>query len=274
MISVQLDGEEIRLDVEEWERWVADGRVPPDALVRAEGSSWVPARELEAYRRLVAPPPAASRPAPSLKDVLLPARGLSATEGLILTNLLVTGALVFLWRESYAADLRRAMDRWWSDVHETGAAWRWIPTIFLHAGVGHLARNLVSLLAGAGAVEFLMGRGWTLAAYVLTGLAGMALSYTGHGGPPLSVGASGAVFGLLGTTAAFLVRRRGLFSYRQRWKTRRVYLPLFVALYVPSLLNADYFAHVGGLAAGVFLGFFVPPHARVRALAEPDPPAD
>ena len=98
----------------------------------------------------------------------------------------------------------------------------------------------------------------------------MFFSYIGHQGPPLSIGASGAVFGLEGCTAAFIARRYHMFTYRQRWKARRVYLPLFVVLFLPSLLNADYFGHLGGLLGGLILGTMIPPHQRVRDLAAED----
>jgi membrane associated rhomboid family serine protease len=269
MIGVRLDGEEIWLEPEEWERWVVDGRIPPRTPVRPEGGPWVPAFRLDLYRRLLSGeperPPSAE---PSLREVLFPARGLSATEGLLLVNLLVAAVLVFALKGAYLVALHRWTDRWWYDVHAGGDYWWWVATLFLHAGPKHLFGNMVSLMAGSGAMEFLTGRGWTVAGYLITGVAGMAVSYWGHGGPPLSVGASGAIFGLLGATVAFLIRRRSVFPYRQRWKTRRVYLPLFVALFLPSLLGADYFAHAGGFLCGLVLGAFLPPHRRIRAVLE------
>ena len=75
----------------------------------------------------------------------------------------------------------------------------------------------------------------------------------------------------MGCTATFVFRRYGLFTYRQKWKARRVYGPLFVALVLPSVLNADYYAHLGGLVTGLILGFLIPPHARVRELAPRTP---
>jgi rhomboid protease GluP len=201
--------------------------------------------------------------------VLFPKRGLSATESLILLNVAVTAVLIVLWQGSYSTRLREMTGNAWFDVHEGHAWWWWGITIFLHAGPRHLGANMISLLAGAGAVEFLTGRTWTWIVYLATGVAGMVLSYLGHAGPPLSVGASGAVFGLVGCTVGILLRRQRLFSYRQRWKSRRVYVPLFIVLFLPSLLQADYFGHVGGLVAGLLLGFLVPLHARIRTLLDP-----
>jgi rhomboid protease GluP len=147
----------------------------------------------------------------------------------------------------------------------------WLPTLFLHVDAGHLARNLVALLAAAGAVEFLVGGPPTLAAYAITGMAGAWASYATHGAPPLSVGASGAVFGLLGCTLSFLARRRRMFNYAQQWKVWRVYVPLFVLLFLPALVKADVSAHAGGFACGLLLGPWLPPHPRIARLAEHDP---
>jgi membrane associated rhomboid family serine protease len=271
MIGVRFDGDEIWLEAEEWERWVQDGRIPPQAWILVEGRGWVRASDLQVYRSAMrrSRPPRPPEP-PKLRHVLFPRRGFSATEFLILGNVLVTVVLLFLLGSSYLAEVRSWTADWWRAVREDHAYGWWFVTIFMHAGPDHLGRNMVSLLAAAGAVEFLMGRRWALGAYVLTGVAGMAVSYWGHEGPPLSIGASGAVFGLAGCTVAFIARRYGTFTYRQRWKARRVYVPLFILLFIPSLLHADYWGHTGGLAAGLILGLLLPPHPRIRELAEVD----
>jgi rhomboid protease GluP len=274
VIGLRIGGEEVWLERREWELWVQDGRIPPEALVRA-GGAWVPVGSVPEYRVLRERREPAPPSAPSLQRVLFPRRGLSATEALILGNILVTAVLVLLWGEDYSTRLWQTASRGWTAVHDRQAWWWWGMTIFLHAGPRHLAANMVSLLAGAGAVEFLAGGGWAVVVYVVTGVAGMALSYVGHPGPPLSVGASGAVFGLVGCTVGILLRRHRLFTYRQRWKSRRVYVPLFIVLFLPSLLHADYLGHTGGLGAGLLLGLLIPLHRRVRSLLEAAaPPAE
>jgi membrane associated rhomboid family serine protease len=49
---------------------------------------------------------------------------------------------------------------------------------------------------------------------------------------------------------------------------------LFVLLLLPVLVNADVHAHAGGFAFGLVLGLWLPPHARVRALAGMDSPRE
>lgn len=211
---------------------------------------------------------------PRLRDVLFPALGFSATEILLAANILVAAALFFAWGSEYTSALRSVTAGWWHDVRSGHAYGWWLPTIFMHAGPGHLGRNMLALVAAAGAVEFLSGRRAALAAYVATGIGAALVSYVGRASAPLSVGASGAIFGLLGCAVAFIVRRRRHFNYAQQWKVWRVYIPLFVLFFVPAIVNADVYAHAGGFATGLLLGPWLPVHPRIAALASVDPLRD
>lgn len=275
MVTIRIHGHESRLGTEEWEIRLREGRVPPEALVLVEGTGWVRAESLDIYR-LLAPTPARRPPAValSLREILFPKRGLSATELLLAVNLIVAGLLFAAWGKDYLSTLRGMTTEWWTGVRAGHAYGWWIPTLFLHAGPGHLGRNMMALLAASGAVEFLAGKRWAIAAYLITGLGGAWASYAGHHAPPLSVGASGAIFGLLGCALSFIVRRRGTFNYAQRWKVWRVYVPLFILLFLPAIANADVHAHAGGFATGLFLGVWLPPHPRIPQLAEVDPLRD
>lgn len=206
----------------------------------------------------------------SLRGVLFPKQGFSATELLLAANVTVAALLFALLGSRYAFALREWAGARWIDVHTHGAYGWFLPTLFLHAGPGHLASNLLALIGAAGAVEFLMGGGWAVAIYLLTGVGAAWISYTGHGGPPLSIGASGAILGLVGCAVSFIVRRRRLFNYAQRWKVWRVYVPLVLLVFLPTLVHADVHAHTGGFVCGFALGFFVPPHRRVALLAAED----
>jgi membrane associated rhomboid family serine protease len=270
MIVVQLGDEEIHLEPEEWQRWIEDGRIPPEAWVRFPGQDWTRARTIPGYSTGVAPALARPSRGPSLRDVLFPRRGVSATEFFLLVNLATFAVLLVVLGRAYSPTIFDWTTRWWSAVSERHAFLWWIPTLFLHADGRHLANNMVALLVSAGAVEFLAGRLWTYLLYFITGVTGMVVSYMGHGGPPLSIGASGAIYGLAGAAIVLVVRHRHGFTYRQRWKAWRVYVPLFFALALPSLLQADYWGHAGGLISGILIGFVVPPHARVLELGGSD----
>jgi rhomboid protease GluP len=212
--------------------------------------------------------------ATSVRETLFPRRGFSATELLLAVNLVVAATLLALWGKDYWANVQQWTWDWWHAVRADRAYGWFLPTIFLHAGPGHLASNMTALLAAAGAVEFLAGGGWTLVAYLVTGICAAWISYAGHGAPPLSVGSSGSVFGLLGCTVSFIIRRRHMFNYAKRWKVWRVYIPLFILLFAPALANADVHAHAGGLGCGLILGLWLPPHPRIAQLGAIDSLSD
>jgi rhomboid protease GluP len=215
--------------------------------------------------------PDGSQPAAvGVREVLFPKKGISATELLLAANLAVAIVLLARLGPEYTAALRHWAFERWDDVHAHGAYGWFLPTLFLHAGAGHLSSNLIALVAAAGAVEFLMGAAWAIAIYWITGMGAAWISYTGHGGPPLSIGASGAIMGLVGCTVSFIIRRRRAFNYAQRWKVWRVYIPLFMLVFLPTLVHADVHAHTGGFLCGFVLGVFAPPHQRVARLAAVD----
>jgi len=81
---------------------------------------------------------------------------------------------------------------------------RLLTPIFLHGGIGHLMMNSYSLNNIGPHVESLFGPGRFLATYLMSGIAGNVLS--GIMTPNPSVGASGAIFGLIGAYYVFLTR--------------------------------------------------------------------
>ncbi|HEY6573095.1 MAG TPA: rhomboid family intramembrane serine protease, partial [Candidatus Eisenbacteria bacterium] len=171
MVTIRVQGQESKLGAEEWEIRLREGLIPPETLVLVDGSGWVRADSLELYR-LLAPPwvsPAAA-PALSLREILFLRRGFSAPELLIGANIVVAAVLFAAWGKDYISVLRGTTADWWNDVRAGHAYGWWVPTLFMHAGPGHLGRNMMALLAASGAVEFLAGKRWAIAAYFITGI--------------------------------------------------------------------------------------------------------
>jgi membrane associated rhomboid family serine protease len=197
--------------------------------------------------------------------------GLSVTQVLVLANLLVSGALVWVWREDYDAKLWALSGILHARLF-AGSLPAIVVPLFLHASAGHLLGNMVGLTAGGAAVEEFYGRLRTLGLYLLAGLCGAAMSllrarelYPDTSDipvPVLTVGASGAIMGLYGVILVFLLRYRARFSERQRMKTTRIYLPLLVIALLPSLFGHDLLSHVGGFLGGVLGALVVPPHPQ------------
>lgn len=131
-----------------------------------------------------------------------------------------------------------------------GEYWRLVTAIFLHASLFHLLLNSWALFLFGTIVESTFGSARFAALYLISGFVGAAASYAI--GPPVrvSVGASGAIFGLLGAFLAYNLRRRNLSMARGNVRLALVLVGLNVVfgLTVPGIDNA---AHMGGLAAGV-----------------------
>lgn len=130
-----------------------------------------------------------------------------------------------------------------------GEWWRLVTSMFTHEQPWHLGFNMLSLWWLGGPLEAALGRARYLTVYFVSGLAGSALAYLLASPTTATLGASGAIFGLFGATAV-LMRR---LNYDMR--------PI-IALLVINLIftfspgfNISWQAHIGGLIAGVIIGY-------------------
>ena len=139
-----------------------------------------------------------------------------------------------------------------------GEVWRLVSSMFLHAGFIHLALNMLSLYFLGAFTEVAFGRARFLALYLTSGLAGgIAYLYFGTFDGSV-VGASGAIFGLLGGVLGYSVRRR-TFSWQNpliRQLLILTVLNLYIGFSIPNISNA---AHIGGLLSGLAFGWLVAP---------------
>jgi membrane associated rhomboid family serine protease len=135
----------------------------------------------------------------------------------------------------------------------TGQYWRLVTSMFLHAGLLHIAFNAYALWIFGTVVEQELGRLRFLLIYFVTGIVASAGSYA-FGPPAVGVGASGAIFGIFGAFVAYNYRRRHLAiaAARLRSAVTIVVINMVLAL---SIQGIDWRAHVGGFIAGLFAGF-------------------
>ncbi|HEX6863957.1 MAG TPA: rhomboid family intramembrane serine protease, partial [Thermoanaerobaculia bacterium] len=91
-----------------------------------------------------------------------------------------------------------------------GQSWRLLTSMFLHGGFLHLALNAWGIYQLGSLFESWLGSTRMLLTYFVSGIAGSLASIAWTQMP--SVGASGALFGLLGALIAFLLRRHGQLS--------------------------------------------------------------
>jgi rhomboid protease GluP len=130
--------------------------------------------------------------------------------------------------------------------------WRWCTACFLHGGILHIGFNMWALFDIGPLVEQLYGRAKFLTVYIFTGVVGYIVSSAlGH----FSLGASGAIFGLLGIMVSYGVRRRDATSRNIRSQALKWAI---YALVMSALLpGVDNTAHLGGFFSGMLFGYIV-----------------
>lgn len=139
-----------------------------------------------------------------------------------------------------------------------GQTWRLITPVFLHVGLMHLAFNSYAIYMIGPQIECFFGPQRFLSIYLLSGFYGVLFSFALSPAP--SAGASGAIFGLIGTQAVFFFRYRNAFGERGR---RQLYSTLTVIVLNMVLTfsapGIDIWGHVGGLLVGAVLGWGLTP---------------
>lgn len=141
-----------------------------------------------------------------------------------------------------------------------GEWWRLLSSMWLHAHPLHLILNLVFLWHLGSIVERMLGPFVFLIVYLLAGVLATAVSLQTLANQGVSIGASGAIFGLVGVLLAVAVtsrRIRGLGQLMGDLRTRLIGVTLanlVAGFLIPGIDNG---AHVGGLVAGLFLGWLV-----------------
>jgi len=156
-----------------------------------------------------------------------------------------------------------------------GEYWRLMTCIFLHYGLMHIAFNGYALWQLGPLIERFWGRPRMLVCFLGTGLAASLASvlynharlvgWFGFLGLepvkfyPVSAGASGAIFGILGALLGLSLHQKGLLGTRLTVLIRRwVIFCLAFGVIIGFGMGIDNAAHVGGLAAGFLFGRFVP----------------
>lgn len=157
------------------------------------------------------------------------------------------------------------------DLIMRGQYWRFITPIFLHANLLHVGLNMLNLVVLGIFLERLVGRLRFLLIYLLTGIISLIASFY-FMPQEISVGASGAIFGLVGAYSVFVFMHRRAFRHNGiltlLWLVFVIGVNLSIGLLVP---NVDNYAHVGGLLSGCLLGWWFTPRytlAPDRALID------
>jgi membrane associated rhomboid family serine protease len=125
-----------------------------------------------------------------------------------------------------------------------GDWWRLFTSVFLHYGPIHLALNMLALWFFGAAVEQVLGRGRYLLLYIVSGLAGSAGALLLSQPTSITVGASGAIFGILG--AALVLERQRTYVLGGS-AVGIIVINLVITFAIPGISIGG---HLGGLAGG------------------------
>lgn len=151
-----------------------------------------------------------------------------------------------------------------------GEWWRMLTSIFLHAGIVHLLFNVWGLYIFGPLVERTFGRLGMLTIFLVSGFIGSVASYVARpvAVPDIlvpAVGASGALFGLVGAVLIHSYRRRNSAAGRAnlQWALMIIVLNLVIGFSVPRI---DIMAHIGGAIGGAACAFVAERLSRRKAV--------
>jgi rhomboid protease GluP len=138
--------------------------------------------------------------------------------------------------------------------------WRVFTAPMLHGGLWHLTGNCVALFFAGRYLEPVIGIRWFGALFAISAIAGSLASLGQNASITVSVGASGAITGLLAATLLCSYRME---DAKNRGKMQiiaaRILVPAVLPAYLPGHLgnHVDYAAHVGGAVAGFAVAAFL-----------------
>ena len=146
----------------------------------------------------------------------------------------------------------------WGGLHADSLAdgqwWRLLTVLFVHAGIAHLVMNMVSLWLAGTFLEPVLGTRRFLLLYLVCGLLASLVSVA-YAPLPVKVGASGAIFGLWGGLLATTF-------FTDKGYSRLMWIILAATAGVGLVYGffsegVDNAAHLGGLVAGVGMGYLI-----------------
>ncbi|MFD0716519.1 rhomboid family intramembrane serine protease [Paenibacillus sp. GCM10027626] len=130
--------------------------------------------------------------------------------------------------------------------------WRYITSMFLHRDFAHLFYNMFALLVFAPPLENMLGSGRYAVFYLLSGLIANAVSAVIVTHPTISVGASGAIYGIYGAYLYLAVMKKSL----DEGSRKTVYVILvFGVIYSLIAEGINLWAHIGGALAGFAMAY-------------------
>ena len=181
------------------------------------------------------------------------------------TLLALTG-LVFLLQSLSSSLLGTDLPLAWgakiNALISQGEVWRLVTPLLLHASLLHAGFNLYALYVIGPQAEALFGRWRFLAVYLVAGMGGILASFLMTA--EASVGASSAIFGLVGALLVFFYRHRHALGEFGRRGLMNLLFVAGINLVLGLSPGIDNWGHLGGLVAGGLLALLLGPDLRVE----------
>jgi membrane associated rhomboid family serine protease len=190
--------------------------------------------------------------------------GYEGTGGLATKALIAANVIVYLICLTQGSTLGRTSGslfvNWalYGPLVAQGDWWRLITAAFLHGSIIHIGFNMVMLWWVGSPVEAALGRARFLGLYFASGLAGSAGALIADPNG-VTVGASGAIFGILGAALVFERQRHYVLGGSA---TGIIVINLVISFSVP---NISYGGHIGGLVGGILCGLILSRLGRAHA---------
>lgn len=186
--------------------------------------------------------------------------GLLAAGALVVSHLITVLWPHIAWFELGRADAARIL---------SGELWRIVTALTLHADLGHLLSNAVAAAIFVTILSSVIGPGLSIVVFIVAGAGGNLANAFLQGPGHLAIGASTAIFGIIGAVGGLSVVRRQQGS----GKTRRAWIPIAAAIALLAMLGtgtgrvdvlAHFFGFLFGAVAGVIVAFTLPHRASPR----------
>jgi rhomboid protease GluP len=158
-------------------------------------------------------------------------------------------ALQFISESVIGYDLLALYGMKVNELIAQGEFWRLFTPMLLHGSIMHIGFNMYALYLFGRRLERYFGHWRFLALYLISGFAGNVISMMFTESP--SLGASTAVFGLLGAQGIFIYQNRALFGNQTGQALQSIVLVAAVNLLIGLSPGIDNWGHIGGLVAGL-----------------------
>ena len=169
--------------------------------------------------------------------------------------LIVLNLMVFLYGVLHGNDELINMFGNNYELVQNGEFYRLFTCMFVHADILHILFNMIALYSIGPVVERYYGKSKFLLIYLVSGLLGSIFSGVFMTANSISIGASGAIFGLLGSICYFTYYYRATLQGILRGSIMPVIIINLVIGFLSS--SIDLSAHIGGLIGGILISMAI-----------------